>query len=110
RHIAIDFHMFEHYTSDEYQAAVAKEPGRPLAEQLGAWWSLAAVCRHAAPFFREVFFGPMDLVDPSRRRIREAFKRIQLLENKPRVARRPFSRFLHFMQALQRNPLSRPVL
>jgi hypothetical protein len=110
RHIAIDFHMFEYYSSDAYVEALAKAPPRSLVESLGAWWSLAGVFRHAAPFFREVFFGPMDLVDPSGRRIREAFKRIQLLETKDRVARRPFSRFLHFMQTLQQNPVTRPVL
>ncbi len=110
RHIAVDFHMIEHYASDEYLAELAKRPPRSTLESVRAWWALAGVFRHAAPFFREVFFGPMDLIDPTGRRIREAFKRIQLFQAKERVARRPFSRFLRFMQVLQQNPLTRPVL
>ncbi len=110
RHIAIDFHMIEYYASEEYLAALANEPPRSWATTARAWWALAGVFYHAAPFFREVFFRPMDLIDPAGKRLREAFKRIQLLQSKPRVAARPFSRFLALMQKLQQNPITRPVL
>lgn len=109
RHIAIDFHMIEYYASDEYQEWLATRPRPPLGTKLKAWWSLGGVFYHAAPFFREVFFGPMELIDPTGKRLREAFKRIQLFQAKERVARRPFSRFLRFLQVLHQSPVTRPV-
>jgi hypothetical protein len=53
---------------------------------------------YARPFAKEVFFAPMQVVDPAGKRIKEAFKRIQLLSRKPDVARQPFARFLNAVQ------------
>ena len=53
---------------------------------------------HARPFVRSVFFAPMKVVDPDGVRMKEAFKRIQLLGKKPDVAKRPFARFIAGVQ------------
>lgn len=105
RHIAVDFHMVEHYSSEAYLAARASAPRRPLGEQLRGWQALALMLFHARPFLQAVFFEPMDLVDPSGKRLLEAFKRIQLIAEKPRVAKRPFVRFMLTLQAGLRHPV-----
>lgn len=110
RHIAIDFFMTEYYASAAYQRDTAHEPSKPLATRLRAWWALLMMFYFAGPFFREVFFRPMDLIDPTGRRLIEAFKRIQLVGIKPEIARRPFNRFLHFLQAVHRNRFTGPFL
>jgi hypothetical protein len=102
RHIAVDFHMTEVFTSDEYLAAT-KLPG-PLGLARGVA-SLATMMWHARPFLIEVFVRPMDRTDPSGRRIREAFKRIQLVMRKPSVARTPFMRFMIAAQDLYNRPV-----
>ena len=110
RHIAIDFHMIEHYSTDEWQAELAAQPPRPLPETLRAWWAFAQVLRHARPFFSDVFFAPMARTDPSGQRIREAFKRMQLFAAKPRVAARPFARFFLSLQDIHNHPILGTVL
>jgi hypothetical protein len=47
----------------------------------------------------------MEVTDPSGRRMREAFKRIQLVARKPTVARLPFIRFMLAMQELLHRPM-----
>jgi hypothetical protein len=109
RHVAIDFHLVEHYATDEWLAELASAPPRPLGEQVEAWWAFAQVLRHARPFFRDVFFAPMRRTDPSGKRIREAFKRMQLLAAKPRVAARPFNRFLIGLRRVHNHPVAGPA-
>lgn len=109
RHIAVDFHMIEYYSSPAYLRDEARRPPLPLRRRARAWWSFASTFRHAAPFFREVFFRTMDRVDPTGRRLVEAFKRIQLVSARPDVARRPFVRFLSGMQATFEHPLLGPL-
>lgn len=98
RHIAIDYHMAEYYSSDEYVDSLKLRAPKPLKEQVEAWHSFSMLLWHAAPFFKKVFFEPMDLTDPSGKRIKEAFKRIQLLSTKSRVRRRPFVKFMTTLQ------------
>ena len=105
RHIAIDFHMTEHYASDAYLATAKWPPARELA------WGMVALSRmmwHARPFLQQVFLAPMDRIDPSGRRLQEAFKRIQLIMRKPEVARLPFSRFMLAMQDAFNHPRRSP--
>lgn len=109
RHIAIDFRMVEYYASEEWEQILKTQPPRPLPEQIRAWIAFAAVIRHARPFFREVFFEPMSRTDPSGTRIKEAFKRIQLLGTRPRVAARPFTRWLLAMQRMHNHPVMGPI-
>ncbi len=110
RHIAIDFQMTEHYCSDEHLAEVARRPWpgpRKLARNTRA---VVTMMWFAKPFLQQVFLAPMDITDPSGRRIQEAFKRIQLVLRKHDVARTPFSRFMIFMQDLYNHPIVGKVL
>jgi hypothetical protein len=107
RHIAIDYYMVEYYASDAYQQQLRTQGlPSPLFLARGAW-ALANVMFYARPFVRKVFFEPMSVVDPSGRRLREAFKRIQLLGQKPDVARRPFARFIQVLQRAYNTPPGR---
>jgi hypothetical protein len=110
RHIAVDYHMTEYYASERYQAWLKKQPRQPLAERAKAIWAFANVLLAAKPFFRDVFFLPMTMVDPSGRRLREAFKRGQLLGSKPEVAARPFWRFLSALRETVKHPRLGPLL
>ena len=47
----------------------------------------------------------LDTCDPSGRRTREAFKRLQLITKKPEAARRPFTRFYTTIQVLFNHPI-----
>lgn len=105
RHIAIDFHMVEHYASPAYQAEQARFPKRPLREQAIGWAALLRLLYHARPFLKAVFFEPMDLVDPSGQRLLEAFRRIQIIANRSGVRERPFVRFMLLLQDAFRHPL-----
>jgi hypothetical protein len=109
RHIAIDYYMTEFYASDEYVAWLNEQPRAPLGTQLKAWWAFANVLHHARPFFRDVFFAPMERVDPTGKRIKEAFKRIQLLASKDGVRERPFPKFVLTLQAVFNHPVGRVV-
>ena len=104
RHIAIDFHMTEHYASDEH-VAVVRARKRSLPEALAGARAVATMMWFAKPFLSEVFLAPMDRTDPSGKRIAEAFKRVQLLMRKPTVARQPFSRFMLAMQNAYNHPI-----
>jgi hypothetical protein len=104
RHVAVDFYMLEHYTSDEYLAELSREH-RPLVEHLQGAWAMLHTSWYARPFFRAVFFEPMALVDPSRERLQEAMKRIQLIGAKPNVARRPLARMLRAVQSINNTPV-----
>jgi hypothetical protein len=105
RHIAVDYHMAEYYASSEYQAWLEKRPPQPLAQRLKALWAFANVLYYAKPFFEDVFFTPMKTVDPSGRRLREAFKRFQLLATKPDIAERPFTKFMMGIRDVTLHPI-----
>jgi hypothetical protein len=105
RHIAVDFHMTEHYCSDDYLEQLRRRPRPSIVEMATGTAALARMMWHAKPFLQQVFLAPMDRTDPSGRRIQEAFKRIQLVLRKPTVARTPFSRFIIFMQELYNRPV-----
>lgn len=107
RHIAIDYHMVEYYSSPEFLAKLEAEPSKPLRERAAAVWTFANVLWFARPFFQDVFFRPMQVVDPSGKRLREAVKRMQLLGAKPGVAARPFSKLMLAIQAAYNQPVLR---
>jgi hypothetical protein len=101
RHIAIDYHMVEYYASPAYAEKERAHPkSSSLRERAKAAWTMGAVLWFAKPFFRDVFFSPMERVDPTGTRLREAFRRIQLLGAKPGVRDRPFSKFMSKLQEL----------
>jgi len=105
RHIAIDFHMVEFYCSDAHLASIAARPTMSARAAARMYRNLATMMWHAKPFLHDVFLVPMDRTDPSGRRAREAFKRLQLLLRKPTVARTPFPRFMIRMQELYNHPV-----
>ncbi len=109
RHIAVDYHMVEYYSTDEYEDQLKAAPRPPLPERARATWSFAQMMWFAGPFIRDVFFKPMEVVDPSGKRMKEAFKRVQLLSTKPHVQRRPFARNMIRMQTAYQQPLVRKV-
>ena len=103
RHIAVDFHMTEHYASDAYVAA--PRPQLPLRELASDARAILTMMWFAKPFLQQVFLAPMDRTDPGGKRIAEAFKRVQLLMRKPTVARQPFSRFMLAVQRAYNHPI-----
>ena len=110
RHIAIDFHMTEVYSSDEFLAARRRRPRPSWRDRGREARALTTMLWHAQAFLREVFLTPMDRTDPDGRRSLEAFKRIQLLARKPTVARLPFYRFMLGLQGLYTHPRIGPWL
>lgn len=110
RHIAIDYHMVEHYTSDAYEAKLAARPRQTLAQRAAGAKALARMLYFGKPFFRDVFFAPMERLDPSGRRILEAMKRAQLLSTKPGVSRRPFGAFVIGLRRIYNHPVGRVLL
>ncbi len=105
RHIAVDFHMIEYYTSDEWVEKLKSAPSQGLGDRLMSYIALARVLWYAKPFLTGVFWEPMDRVDPQGKRVREAMKRIQLLGEKPRVRKRPFVRFMARARELYNQPV-----
>jgi hypothetical protein len=110
RHIAIDYHMAEHYTTDAYEAKLASRPAAPLGQRLKGARAMALMLYLGKPFFHDVFFAPMDRVDPTGVRIREAFKRVQMVAAKPGVSRRPFGAFMIAVRNAYNTPLGRGLL
>ena len=110
RHIAVDFHMVEHYCSRAYAEELARRPPQPLARRIKGAWAFAHVLYHAAPFFKAVFFEPMEVVDPSGSRMQEAFKRLQLLGSKPTFRRSTFVKVFAALQDVYNDhPLARAL-
>ncbi len=109
RHIAVDYHMTEYYASPAYLETLASRPRPSLTQRLRAWWTFANVIYHLRPFGKAVFFDPMDRVDPTGLRIKEAFKRMQLLGLKPGVADRPFVKFMTTIHSLFNHPIAGPL-
>lgn len=109
RHIAVDYHMTEYYASPEYQAWVERQPSKPLSHHLKAIWTFGNLLYYSRPFFEDVFFTPMNTVDPSGRRLREAFKRFQLLGTKPNIQHRPFVKFMRGLREVAEHPVLGPV-
>jgi hypothetical protein len=104
RHIAVDYHMVGYYASEEYRARKRSEPRKSMAERMAGARAFAAMTRWGRPFFRDVFFAPMLRVDPSGVRMREAFKRMQLLGAKPGVGDLPLTKFWNTMMAIYNHP------
>jgi hypothetical protein len=110
RHIAIDYYMVDYYTTDAYEAKLAARQAPPLAERARGVKAMALMLYLGKPFFHDVFFAPMDRVDPTGRRIREAMKRVQMLAAKPGISRRPFGAFMIAVRNLYNTRLGRAFL
>jgi hypothetical protein len=102
RHIAIDYFMVGFYASDDYRRRA--KPKTSLREQAVAAQTFVAMTALGRPFFRDVFFGPMDRIDPTGARLREAFKRMQLLGARPGLDALPLVKFWSSMMTLYHQP------
>lgn len=110
RHIAIDYHMIEHYSSDAYEDELRARPPKPWRERARGARSLAMMIVHARPFFQAMFFEPMDVVDPGGRRMREVFRHMQRIGARPESTRRPFGRFLRTTYDAFNHPKAGPFV
>jgi hypothetical protein len=110
RHIAVDYYMVEYYSSDAYEERLRRRPARSALERAAAARTFVAMLYHAQPFIRDVFLVPMDRLDPRGKRMREAFKRMQLVGMKEVRSRRPFTRFMRGLQSAFVHPVVRPLL
>ncbi len=104
RHIAIDYYMVGFYGSDDYKQRKKRQPSRSAVEQAAGARAFATMTMWGRPFFRDVFFAPMQRTDPSGRRIREAFKRMQLLGAKPGLQHLPIMKYWSTMMDLYNHP------
>jgi hypothetical protein len=100
RHIAIDYHMVAYYASDAYKAEKKSARKRTVTEQAAGARAFAAMTLYGRPFFRDVFFAPMKRVDPTGERLREAFRRMQLLVAKQGLEDLPLVKFWSTMMDL----------
>jgi len=110
RHIAIDYHMVEYYASPAYTEKLASRPKLSAAERARGVRAFATMLYYGQPFFRQVFFAPMERVDPTGRRILEAFRRVQMISAKPGVKDRPFGAFMLALQDIYRNPVGKALV
>ncbi len=105
RHIAVDFHMTEHYCSPEYLAEIKRRPKITVRQAVTSLRTLGQMMWHAKPFLQQVFLAPMDRTDPEGRRVQAAFKRIQLLMRRPSVSATPFSKMMITVQSAYNHPV-----
>lgn len=110
RHITIDYYMSEYYGTDEYFEKRLRRPPESLEARTRAARTFTAMLYYAQPFIRDVFLTPMDHLDPKGKRLREAFKRLQILGMRDAKARLPFTRFLRSLQALFNHPVAGPLV
>jgi hypothetical protein len=110
RHITIDYYMCEYYGSDEYYEKRLKRAPRSLEERARQARTFASMLYYAQPFIRDVFLTPMERLDPKGKRLREAFKRMQILGMKDVNVRLPFTKFLRSLQVLFNHPVAGPLV
>jgi hypothetical protein len=110
RHIAVDYYMVGYYASDAWQAELARRPKKTAREHAKGAWAFASLLYFGQPFFRDVFFQPMERIDPNGDRLREAFKRLQLLGAKGGVTNTWFGKFTHALQDGYNHPVVGKVL
>jgi hypothetical protein len=110
RHVAVDYYMAEYYASDTYHEALRERPRRTWRERTRTAWTYVCVGYLARPFIRDVFFRPMDELDRTGQRMREAFKHVQLFGAKPGIRRHADAKYLMGVQRLHNLPLVRPLM
>ncbi|HSQ62101.1 MAG TPA: hypothetical protein VLM85_02765 [Polyangiaceae bacterium] len=104
RHIAIDYHMVGYYSSPAWTERKARRPRKSARDHTRAARTFVSMLYYGQPFFRDVFFQPMERIDPSGTRMREAFKRLQLLGAKPATSNTWFGAFMRTLQAGYNEP------
>jgi len=100
RHIAMDYFMMEYYAArDEARGAAS------MLDHARAAWAFGDLLYHAKPFITACFLEPSRNTDPEGTRILEAFKRMQLLAQKPQLADRPFVKFMTGLRTAFNTPV-----
>lgn len=96
RHLAMDVFMTEYLARPDHGLAA----GATNPWMQGAYWG---VLTWAPEFFTEVFFRPMQMLDPSQEHMREAMRRLRRLYDRPAVAGNPavqqFQSFVAFFES-----------
>lgn len=110
RHIAVDYHMAEYYASAAFAARRRTQPRLPLAEMARGAATFITMLYHGRAFIDDVFLSPMQHLDAKGKRLREAFKRMQLLGMKETSGTLPFNRFLRALQVIFNHPVGGPLL
>jgi hypothetical protein len=105
RHIAIDYHMAGYYASAGYVTGTESRT-KPLGERAAGWWTFANVLFYGKPFFRDVFFAPMRRLDAAGTRMKEAFRRMEILTAKQAAAGSPFARFVKSAKDVYNHPVA----
>ncbi|MBK8254727.1 MAG: hypothetical protein IPK82_18960 [Polyangiaceae bacterium] len=109
RHIAIDYHMSEYYSSAAFAEKRATQPSMPTADKLRGAVTFSKMLYYGQPFIADVFLTPMFHLDPRGKRLKDAFKRMQILGRKEETARRPFTKFLRALDAIFNHPVAGPL-
>jgi hypothetical protein len=81
RHLAMDMHMTEHFTAVKSAAGTVTNPWLSAD-----WWG---VLTWAPAFFGEVFFKPMQVLDPSQEQMQEAMRRFRRFYDRAAVSANP---------------------
>lgn len=110
RHIAVDYHMAEYYASPAYAEVRRARPTPTVAARARTSALFVRLLYYAQPFIQDIFLRPMERLDPRGQRLREAFKRMQILGMREKDATLPFSRFLRAMQGIFNHPVAGRVL
>lgn len=110
RHIAIDYYMAEYYGSKAYAEKLRSKPPPTAEERARGAATFVTMLYHGQPFIRDVFLTPMEHLDPRGKRLREAFRRMQLLGMKTEDPGRPFNRFLRWLQTIFNHPIAGPLV
>lgn len=110
RHIAIDYFMVGYYASPAWTERRARRPRKRAADHARSAWTFVSMLYFGQPFFRDVFFAPMARIDPTGTRLREAFKRLQLLGAKPATSNTWFGAFMRTLELGYNDPRARMLL
>jgi len=110
RHIAVDYYMSEYYGSEAFEERRKLQAPPSKLDQARGAATFVTMLYHGKPFIQDVFLSPMEHLDSKGKRLREAFKRMQLLGMREQNPARPFGRFLRALTNVFNHPVGGPLL
>ncbi len=84
RHIAMDFYMTEYFSKNKFQRESGDRTNATLKPELWGMWIWGP------GFFNDVFFRPMQVVDPTNIQMKEVVKRLRRFTDREEVKNNPF--------------------
>lgn len=84
RHIAMDFFMTEYFSRNKAKRAEGQEKKNAMLRP--EFWG---VLSWGPPFFNDVFFRPMQAVDPTNHQMKEVMKRLRRFNDREEVQNNP---------------------